>query len=309
MSVRHWRRWAFGLLAFGLVLSIPAFGAEKHWNPEGWWRMPEGTSSYSGEIDNLYVGVLWLTGIIFLITEAILVYCLVAFRHRPGRKSGYTHGNHTMELAWTITPAVILGILAFLQSSTWNLIKRDIPTADAVNIQLFAHQYEWNFRYAGNDNTWGTKDDVLLVNQLYVPVNKNIVLEQNSKDVIHSFFLPNMRLKQDVVPGLPIRVWFKPIKTTKEMQVDRPIWNKDDGTTQEWNYEIACAELCGADHSQMKGTLYVLSQEEYDAKMKTLSQEFADDKWERPKIWKLWKVGPDGKRLPMPKKPVAEHGH
>lgn len=304
---RHLGKWAsrggWIILALALTFCIPCFAGEKKWNPEGYW-LPEGVSTYSQEIDNLFYGVLYLTGAIFVVTEALLLYCLIAFRHRDGRKSHYTHGNHTLELVWTISPALILGIIAILQKSTWEKIKMEVPETDSVKVHLFAQQFEWNFRYAGNDGKWGTKDDVMLVNQLYVPVNKNIVIEQSSKDVIHSFFLPYMRLKQDVVPGMHIKVWFNPTKTTDQMRQTRPDYDKPDGTKAKWNYEIACAELCGSEHSQMRGELYVLEQKDFDAFMTKRSEESARGEWDKPPIWKLWKVGPDGKPLvPEIKKP------
>jgi len=357
MIARRWHtaaRWAGCALGLAVLASGSAMGAERHWNPEGLW-LPEGVSSYSGDIDRLFYGILYLTGAVFVFTEALLIYSVIKFRRQPGRKSVYSHGNHTLELIWTITPALILFGIAIIQKGTWDTIKSDIPKDDVVNVQLFAQQYNWNFRYADPDNKWNTKAAPLPQSTLYVPVNKNIVIEQTSKDVIHSFFIPNMRLKQDVVPGLHIKVWFKALKTTEEMRkgtdllpAGRPdavspsdvpydvVFNQlndeqkavlskqgkiqadlDMGTfaleasgkkiskVEQWDYEIACAELCGAEHSQMRGVLKVLPQAEYDKTMKQISQDYKDEKIDIDqngvkKLWKLWKVNADGSPYTVP---------
>ena len=223
------------LVKAALVLTVLALAASASsaWcadmpsNPEKYLGMPwlpEGVSTYAKDIDALWDFIFYLTGAVFIITEGLLIVFLIKYRKREGAKSIYTHGNHTLEMIWTITPAIILGAIAIMQKKAWDDIKKpeNFPKGnDVVHIQTFAKQFEWNFRYAGTDGKWGTDDDITLTNRLVVPVDHPIVMEQTSLDVIHSFFLPNMRLKQDVVPGMQIRVWFEPMKTTQEMRQTR----------------------------------------------------------------------------------------
>ena len=302
-----WMGWA---LLLALCVSFPALAAEKKWpNAEGYW-LPEAASTYALEIDRLFYGILYLTGFVFLVTEFLLLFFLFKYRRQDGRKAVYTHGNHKLELVWTVTPAVILLAIAVIQKGTWDKIKKNIPEGpNVVKVQLFAEQFSWNFRYAGNDGVWGTKDDVLTVKELYAPVNKDIVIEQTSKDVIHSLFLPYMRLKQDVVPGMHIKVWFNAMKSTADMRKTRPAVTID-GKTQEWDYEIVCAELCGSEHSQMRGKMYILDEATYEATMKKKSAEYLAGDYEPEKIWDLWKVNEAGVRqYPERKKEVAAPAH
>jgi cytochrome c oxidase subunit II len=296
----RWKRYAAMLLALMLTVSVAA--AEKKWAIEGYW-LPEQASTYAAKIDDLFNGILYLTGFVFVVTELLLVFFLIKYRRQEGRRAVYSHGNHKLEMIWTLIPALILAIIAFVQKSTWDDIKSKVPDGnDTVQVKTYAEQFQWNFRYAGADGKWGTKDDMFEANNLVVPVNKNIVLEQTSKDVIHSFFLPYMRLKQDAVPGMQIKVWFNATKTTKDMQSRR------DGT---WDYEIVCAELCGNQHSQMKGILKVLEQPEYDQWLKKRSKEFEEGDIDVPnmKMWETWKLDEKGNRvIPVAAKEEKKEG-
>ncbi|HYG78730.1 MAG TPA: cytochrome c oxidase subunit II [Planctomycetota bacterium] len=289
MSAR-WRKVAALLLGVALCagMSTSAFAAGKWPNAEGYW-LPEAASTYAEKIDGLFYAILWLTGIVFVVTELLLLVFIIKYRKQEGRRSIYTHGSHKLEMVWTLTPALILAVIALVQRGTWNEIKTapaDGP--DVVKVQLFGEQFQWNFRYAGNDGKWGTKDDIRLPGTLYVPKGKKVVIEQTSKDVIHSLFLPYMRLKQDLVPGMWVKCWFEATKSTAEMQAKR---------SKEWNYEIVCAELCGNGHSEMGGLLFVLEPAEYDAWLKKTSEEFAKGEWDTlEKLWSKWPVNEDGTR-------------
>jgi cytochrome c oxidase subunit 2 len=199
-----------------------------------WLRLPDGVSSFSGEIDGLFNLILWITGIIFIIVEALLVFFVIRYRHKEGRRAHYTHGNNRVEVIWTILPAVICVVLALLSRRLWADIKQRMPE-DAMQVEVTAEQFAWNIRYAGPDGKIGTADDILTLNQLHFPVGKKVVVSLHSKDVIHSFFLPEFRVKQDAVPGMTTKVWF------------------DAAHVGHW--EIACAELCGLGHYRMKGFL------------------------------------------------------
>lgn len=211
---------------------------------------------YSHEVDHLYRVILWIVAVAFVVTEALLVFFVLKFRARPGGKAVYTHGNHRLEVVWTILPAAILFWLALHQMGTWKTIKITRPDPrQGLVVEVLAKQFEWNFRYAGPDGKFGTEDDITSVNNLHVPVDTKVTVLLRSQDVIHSFFLPNIRLKQDAVPGLTIAQWFEARKTTETARKERG--------DPKFEFEIACAELCGPQHTQMKGALKVYSREDF----------------------------------------------
>lgn len=204
--------------------------------------LPENVSTYGGQIDSLFRLVFWITTITFVLVQGALVVFLVRYRRRPGRAATYTHGNNTLEIAWTIAPSLILVVLGVLSRSTWHEIKETMP-AWRYEVQVTAKQFNWDVTYPGPDGKFGTADDKTLENDLNVPVNEVIRVNLRSRDVIHSFFVPVLRLKQDALPGREIPQWFQ--------------------ATKPGRYEIPCAELCGFGHSGMLGHLTVHTAEDY----------------------------------------------
>ena len=201
----------------------------------GSW-LPECVSTYGPEIDRLFYVIYYVTGAVFFAVQLTLLAFVILYRHRDGRRATYTHGNTALEIAWTIAPAILLVILAFVSRSVWADIKEHVPPSD-VQLQVTAKQFNWEVAYPGPDGKLGTDDDVTMDNDVHVPVGKTVRVLLKSRDVIHSFFIPNLRFKQDAVPGHEIPTWFKVTKPGK--------------------YEIPCAELCGFGHSGMRGWLYV----------------------------------------------------
>lgn len=206
--------------------------------------LPENVSTYGKDIDFLFYLIYYITSATFILVAAAMVIFLIKYRHRQGRKATYLHGNTTLEVVWTVATALIMVILAFMSQPHWNKIKIQLPSSD-YRIQVDGKQFNWIVTYPGPDKQFGTQDDLESENSLNVPVGQVVQVVLKSKDVIHSFFLPNFRLKQDAVPGHEIKVWFEATKT---------------GT-----YEIACAELCGFGHYNMRGILTVHSPEGYQA--------------------------------------------
>jgi len=213
--------------------------------------LPENVSTFGDEIDSLFYFVYYLTGAVFILVMVILVWFLIFYRYREGRRAIYSHGNTTLEITWTVIPTIILFILSFWSAATWAKIKIKAPPSD-FEVQVTGKQFNWEILYPGSDGQLGTKDDFKVDNEMHVPVNKVVRIRLTSKDVIHSFFLPNLRLKQDAVPGREILVWFEATKTGK--------------------YELPCAELCGFGHSGMVGWLYVDSPEDYEKWVKQVQQ-------------------------------------
>ena len=204
--------------------------------------LPEDVSTFGQEIDSLFYLIYYITAVTFIIVTILMVVFLIKYRAQPGRRATYTHGNTTLEIIWTIIPAAILIVLAFMSASTWAKVKRHAPDSD-FELQVTAKQFNWEVVYPGADRKFDTPDDVKFDNDLHVPVNKVVRVYLGSKDVIHSFYLPNLRLRQDAVPGRTILVWFEATKPGK--------------------YELPCSQLCGFGHSGMKGWLYVHTPEEY----------------------------------------------
>jgi cytochrome c oxidase subunit 2 len=204
--------------------------------------LPENVSTYGQQIDSLYELIYWITAITFVLVAAAMIVFLVKYRHREGRRAVYTHGSNTVEIVWTIIPALIMVVLTVLSVPTWARIKIQIPETD-LKIKVLAKQFNWEVHYPGPDGKLGTEDDIKFDNEIHVPVAKPVELVLAAKDVIHSVYLPNLRFKQDAVPGREIRAWFEATKPGK--------------------YEMPCAELCGFGHSGMKGWLYVHTPEEY----------------------------------------------
>ena len=206
-----------------------------------WW-LPENVSTFGRDIDWLFHLIYAITAITGILVFVAMIAFLIMYRDRPGRTATYTHGNTTLEIVWTVVPTLILVVLTFLSVPAWSKIKMTMPASDVV-IQVTAKQFNWQVAYPGADGKFGTEDDKKFLDEMHVPMNKPIRVILKSQDVIHSFFVPNFRIKQDAVPGREIMAWFDATKPGK--------------------YEWPCAELCGFGHSGMKGWVYVHTQADY----------------------------------------------
>jgi cytochrome c oxidase subunit 2 len=208
------------------------------------WILPSNASTFAGDIDFLYYLVLVITGIAFVVVEAGLVWFVIKYRARPDRKAHYTHGSMKAEIVWTAIPAVTVVVIGIMSGAVWENVKgRNSVPPDAIPYRVNVRQFEWEFTYRGPDGQLGTADDFTLRNQLHIPVSQPVVMNLHAEDVIHSFFIPAFRVKQDAVPGMAIRVWFE--------------------ATQVGEYELACAELCGLGHYRMRATVTVHSAADY----------------------------------------------
>jgi cytochrome c oxidase subunit 2 len=208
------------------------------------WRLPQNISSYGGEIDSMFHIIAWITIIVFFAVEILLVWFLIRYRARAGQKARYTHGNNRMEVAWTAGTALIVLVLGVMSRGLWLDIKDPTRFPDSeLELIVTAKQFEWNVTYPGADGVIETADDFTVRNQLRVPVNTNVRFTLRSEDVIHSFYVPELRLKQDAVPGMSIPAWFEATATGQ--------------------YVLGCAELCGVGHYSMDASFYVHTAEEW----------------------------------------------
>ena len=212
--------------------------------------LPEDVSTFGGEIDFLFYVIYYITGAAFILVTVLMIVFLIMYREREGRRATYTHGNTALEITWTVIPAIVFISLSFMSVSSWGKIKTHAPPSD-FELQVTAKQFNWEVLYPGPDGKFETADDYQTENDIHVPVSKVIRIHLKSRDVIHSFFVPNLRLKQDALPGKDILVWFEATKPGK--------------------YELPCAELCGFGHSGMRGWLYVHAPDDY--------QKWAQETW------------------------------
>jgi cytochrome c oxidase subunit 2 len=209
-----------------------------------WWLPATGTAT-AGRIDDLFYLILWISGIVLVLVFATLITFLIRYRRRPGARAIYSHGSVRLEIIWTVVPAIILLFLAVFSYRVWSEIKVEAPAESrALVIEVLPRQFRWEVHYPGADTRFGTADDVNLTNEIHAPAGRDVLIKLRAQDVIHSFFVPEFRVKQDAVPGMETRTWFN---------VPKP-----------GEYEIACAELCGSGHYQMRGRLIIQSPEEYE---------------------------------------------
>ena len=233
-----------------------------------WW-LPLGMSAAAPGIDHQFTRTFVAMGVVFVLAQCTLGYFAWKY-NKPGDGSAaaYSHGNTKLEVLWTTLTAVLFIGLNLTGSSIWAAERFRPAQAGAVQVEVTGMQFAWYFRYPGPDRRFGktnsqlmdpsagneaaigldtsdpaAKDDVV-TGTMYLPVGRESDVTLRAVDVIHSFFVPSMRFKQDAVPGLAIHMHFTP--------------------TQTGDYEIACAELCGLGHYKMHGMLKVVSQEEFD---------------------------------------------
>jgi cytochrome c oxidase subunit 2 len=213
-----------------------------------WWLPPQ-ASTFAPTIDAMFTTILIITGITFVLVEAGLIWFVIRYRSRPGRKAYYTHGNTRAEVIWTAIPAITMVILGIASNGLWVEIKgRHSVPPNAYPIGVHAKQFEWWITYPGPDGTLGApgdSDDFKVRNQLHLPVGRPIVVKLTSEDAIHSFYVPQFRVRQDAVPGMEINVWFQ--------------------ATVPGTYELACSQLCGMGHYKMRAQVFVQTQADYDA--------------------------------------------
>lgn len=222
--------------------------------------------------------ILWVTSLAGAVYLGLMVYALIRFRGRPGRKAWYFKDNFRLEAAFVIGAALIwvvgeVFVMGEISQGVWDDLKYG-PPADAMEIEVLAEQFAWNFRYPGPDGKFGATDrenmdednpfglveddpagadDIVTIGELHVPVGRPVSVKLHSKDVIHSFFIPVLRLKWDALPRELQTVWFEA---------------KLEGT-----YQMACAELCGLGHTTMKSKLFVESAEQVAAWLETQKEQ------------------------------------
>ncbi|NUR53662.1 MAG: hypothetical protein HOQ29_04385 [Acidobacteria bacterium] len=254
-----------------------------------WLGLPPLATTQGGQIDSLIGWTHLFMFVLFVGWSGFFVYCLVRFRQSRHPVANYTGVKSNTSKYSEIGVAVVEAILLFgFSIPLWAArVDRRPPESEALVVQVTGEQFAWNIRYPGPDGVFGrtdiklidvqsnplgldrsdpaAKDDVTTINQLYLPVNKPIIVKLRSKDVIHSFGVPEFRVKQDAIPGLTIPIWFVPNVTTAEMRTRTG--------NSEFQYEIACAQLCGLGHAKMRGFVTVQTADEFQKWMQDKVKE------------------------------------
>ncbi len=209
--------------------------------------LPAAISSSGIAIDGIILLIWWLAFAWLVVCEGLLLYAIVAFRRKDKVRAAWMPGVSRKSLAWIYVPVGLVFICDMVidirSNAVWDEVKIDVPAHDLL-VRVTARQFAWDFTYAGEDGVLDTADDFGTVSELHVPKDGIVRFQLESKDVLHSFFVRELRLKQDAVPGRSIPGWFE--------------------ATVEGTYEIACAEICGASHTVMRGELIVQSAESFE---------------------------------------------
>jgi len=255
-------------LALLAIIWLITFVSTYFFAAKTWW-LPHGAAASAQWIDSQFALTYALMGIVFVAAQVALGWLVWRYQDKgPSQPVKYTHGNTKLELIWTTLTAVLFIGLNLMGSSVWAAERFEPAVAGSIPVEVTGMQFAWYFRYAGPDGKFGatqpklmdpsagneaaigldtsdaaSKDDVV-TGTMYLPVNREVDLHLRSVDVIHSFFVPSFRFKQDAVPGLEIHMHITP--------------------TEIGDYEIACAELCGLGHYKMHGMVHVVSQEDFD---------------------------------------------
>ena len=255
------------------ILSIVMFFNKR------WW-FPEAITEHGPSIDRHFTLTIIVCAVAFAAAQIGLGWMVWKYRDTAGgARATYSHGNNRLEVLWTVVTAIVFVGLAVMGQRVWAQLHLNAPPAGTTQIEVVAQQFAWNIRYPGKDLKFGRTDpqfiddatnpvglvttetdakDDAVTPTLVIPVNRPVELILKSKDVTHSFWVPQLRFKQDLVPGMAISVHFTATKVGK--------------------YELACAELCGMNHYKMKSYLLVLEQSDFDALTQMPQAQFQDRK-------------------------------
>lgn len=247
-----------GFLWIGLGLLIYMIFGYEH------FLLPVSASEHGVSLDHL-MNVNWvILFIVFFITQILLFTFAFKYRYNKNRRSYYYHDNNKVEIIWTVIPSIVLITLVFVGLKEWNKITDAQNQTDGMKIQIYGKQFDWTARYSGKDNKLGASSfrkindnnplgvdsldaasaDDIITREMHFPVGIPVDVQINSRDVIHSFYLPHFRVQMNAVPGMNTRFYFKPTITTVKM---REITGNPN-----FDYVLLCNKICGVAHYNMK---------------------------------------------------------
>ena len=233
-----------------------------------WLGLPVAASAEAGDVDRIMVLVHWLMLVLFVGWSVFFAYVLLRFRRARQPVASY-HGVRARWATWVESGvlAAEIALLVFFSIPAWSARVDALPAeSESTVVRVVAEQFAWNVHYPGADGVFGrtditlvnpdnplgldrrdpaAADDITTINRLNLPIAKPAIVHLSTKDVVHSFGLPEMRVKQDTTPGISQQVWFTPTRLG------------------EW--DIACSQLCGLGHSRMRGVYAIQSQTDFEA--------------------------------------------
>jgi cytochrome c oxidase subunit 2 len=300
-SLKKTKEWQISdtdnnMMGKALLWFMMVFFAFFFWQVARWMdrALPPAASEHGVLIDQLWDANIYLITFIFLVTNFFLFWFAYKYRGNSANKAVYYPHNNKLELIWTVVPAVALAFIIIFGLKYWNEIMDDATDPDRVVVELYAKQFDWTARYPGKDGVLGDSDfrqitglnavgldtndvrghdDILIRNEMHIPVGREVELNIRSRDVIHSVYLPHFRAQMNAVPGMITYFKFTPNKTTAEMRKDpytvkmmaginkaRALENKEP---IEFDYLLLCNKICGVSHFNMQMAVIVDTEEDY----------------------------------------------
>jgi len=264
----------------------------------------QSASEHGVSIDSIFWTTTVITGIVFFATQILLFWFAYKYQQKEGRVGEFISHDNKLEVIWTAIPAVVMTFLVVGGLDAWNEITADVPVEavsslratgenEFIEIEGTGYQFAWHLRYPGEDGKLGTKNyrkingvnplgqdwmddknlDDFHPSEIYLPVGKPVRVRITARDVLHNFYLPHFRVKMDAVPGLPTYFVFTPTTTTEDFRKglkEYPEYNVPDPEDPEkmlwetFDFELACAELCGSGHYSMRRLVRIVTDEEYE---------------------------------------------
>jgi cytochrome c oxidase subunit 2 len=280
----------FGIFFYGLMI----FSFVKYSSI----LLPDSASLEGEEYDTLYFITMLLILIVQAITQFLLFFFAFKYRGIKGRKALFYADSHKLETIWTVVPAVVLAGLVLYGLTVWNDVMDSSDAENPLIIEVYAKQFQWEARYAGNDNELGLANvrnikgintmgvdmtdknalDDIPVRELRLPKGRKVIFKFRSQDVLHSAYMPHFRAQMNCVPGMVTEFAFTPSMTTEEMRANDKTITKVEGINKiraekgedpyEFDYLLLCNKICGASHYNMQMKIIVEEEEDFNAWLK-----------------------------------------
>ncbi|GAA4783641.1 hypothetical protein GCM10023231_09110 [Olivibacter ginsenosidimutans] len=276
---------------FLVALFLGLYGAYWSFANHGSAAWREAASVHGERIDAMFITTTVITTIVFVLTHIMLFGFSFTYKSTGKRKAYFYPHNNTLEKVWTIIPAIVLTILVLFGFFTWRSIMNvpDDVAANSLQVEVTGEQFAWTVRYGGRDNKIGHRSiqlttplnglgidfndksawDDVLGSEIVLPVGKPVRFTINSKDILHSFYMPDFRVQINAVPGMATHFQMTPRFTTAEM--------REKLNNPEFNYVLLCNKICGGGHYNMQKNVRVVTEAEYKEWLATQSFFFTDD--------------------------------
>lgn len=295
-----------GYLMIVFLIFIYALTIYSMWK---WSKLALGkpASEHGHDIDQLLYITFVIIFFVQIVTQALLHWFAYKYRGQKGKKALFYADNDRLEFIWTIIPVIVLAGLILYGLYTWSdIMNFDEEEGDPIIVELYAQQFNWKVRYAGEDNELGganvrlididknnvfgidesdpySSDDIISLTELHLPVNRKVIFKMRSQDVLHSAYMPHFRVQMNCVPGMVTQFAFTPTVTTEDMRLNPKIQAKVQRTNKiraerrlkgeeldswEFDYILLCNKICGSSHYNMQMKIIVETEEEFNAWLK-----------------------------------------